>query len=124
MAYKITWVKNGIINTYTGVISFQEIIDANIAFYNDPRSDSAKYRFFDFSNTDKLMLTEKDIQYLAAMDLGASHSIKNLKTALIAKKPSIVSNLENYRDQSIAINTTWIFQVFSDKEHIQNWASN
>jgi len=123
MPYTISWEKNGIVTTYHGVVNAEEILEADRSFYNDPRSDEARYQIADFTKGIPGAIDDKDIITISAYDIGATYSIPELKVALVTKDPYVKSLCQKYIDRMKEANNRWDFMIFEDMKDARKWVS-
>ena len=124
MAVKTTWEENGVHWQLTGVVPFQQILNTIEGFYNDVRSDRAKYQLINASKLDAFEVTERDMKCVAAFDYGASKTIKNLKVACVANNPENKKVFELYIEGSRNLNSSWKFQIFDNLETAREWVES
>lgn len=119
--YSTHWEDSGIYWQFYGVVPISEIDEVNDLFYKDNRSDKCKYQLVDLINVERLDLESKEIEHVAAIDAGASFSIKYLKVAIVVKSDSILSLCEEYVCISREINSTWAFEIFGTLKEAREW---
>lgn len=120
MAHKTTWEENGIHWEYFGVVTLQEVAQSNTEFYCDDRSDAAKYQIFDGIAVEEFVGTEEEARMIAAIDLGASRSITDLKVALIVPD-SALDLAKQYIASSKELKSPWSFRIFPSVEEARKW---
>jgi len=123
MPYTIKWEKNGVVTTYHGVVNADEVLEADRSFYNDPRSDAARYQITDFTQGIPGVIDDKDINNIAAYDIGATYSIPSLKVALITNDPNVKSLCQKYINRMKEANDRWEFMIFQDRKDARKWVS-
>ncbi len=121
MPFKTIWEDRGVLFDFIGVVTAQEIVNAQELFYGDERSDSSKYILFDISSIEQLLIGKQDINLFAARDAGASKSLLSLKVALIAKDQNMKSLLQKYIEVSLTVNSSWTFEIFDDIVDARKW---
>lgn len=117
------WEKEGVVTTFFGAITIEEVFNADKEFYGDPRSDLSKYQITDFSGIKLESTSDVDIQTIAALDAGASMSIPLLKVALITNDQHVKSLCQKYIDFSRLLNTTWELKICEDMQNAREWVS-
>lgn len=123
MPYTRMWEKEGVVTTFFGAITIEEVFNADKEFYGDPRSDLSKYQITDFSGIKLESTSDVDIQTIAALDAGASMSIPLLKVALITNDQHVKSLCQKYIDFSRLLNTTWELKICEDMQNAREWVS-
>jgi hypothetical protein len=121
MPHNTTWEPKGVHWEFYGVVSFSEIAEANAEFYSNERSDRMKYQIFDSIGVDAIVGTEAELKMLAAIDVGASKSIKSIKVALVIVKEELMPLAEGYVATSEALMSSWFFKIFSSLEEAREW---
>ena len=124
MPFVTTWEDKGIYWNYHGIVTAQDISDSNNLFYSDSRSDSAKYQIADGTDVEEVISNIDDMQLLAIMDLGQSHSTKNLKIALVGTLPSLLNIYQSYIKYSAEFNNSWSVKIFKDINSARKWVRN
>lgn len=124
MPYKTYWYSQGIVWEFYGFVSAQEIEDANTEFYNDERSDRAKYQIIDAVKVTGVEWNEHDIVSAAAHDIGADKMIRKVKVAYVAQDKDIVDKLEKYIDISKKMNISWKFKGFDNINSANEWVKS
>jgi len=124
MPYLTKWEDRGIRWEFFGDVTAEEIEKANKEFYNDERSDRAKYQIVDATKISTVEWNDLEIVKTAAYDIGAGHVIKNLKVAYVAHNKEIVSKIEKYIEISKRLNSSWIFKGFDDFESAREWVTS
>lgn len=120
MPHKTTWTANGIIWEYSGIVTLEQVADANTEFYNDPRSDNSKYQIFDVSAVDEIVGDEAQAKRLAAIDHGASRSIPDLKIALVINE-SMLPLAETYMENLSKLGCRWDCKTFYFQAEARAW---
>ena len=123
MPYTKDWETEGVVTTFFGTVSINEVINADKEFYEDPRSDKSKYQITDFSGIVPESANEIDIQTIAAFDAGSSMSIPLLKVALITNDQHVKSLCQKYIYFSRRLNSTWKFKICEDIQSARKWIS-
>lgn len=123
MPYTRIWEKEGVVTTFFGSITIEEVFTADKEFYGDPRSDLSKYQITDFSGITPESINDADIQTIAALDAGASMSIPSLKVALVTNDQHVKSLCQKYIDFSRLLNSTWMFKICEDMQNAREWVS-
>ena len=123
MPYKIKWEDDGLVREFYGVVSSSEVLESDREFYENPRSDNAKYQITDFSNAQPGDVEDTDITKIAALDIGASVTLPNLKVAFVTSDQYVKTLCEKYIELSRVANETWQFKIFEDIESARRWVS-
>lgn len=121
MPYTTSWETNGIVWRYSGVVTDNNILDANYEFYGDYRSDTAKYQIVDGMAITSLEVSEDLIEQLAIMDAESSRRIKDVKVALVGTDSEVTASFQAYIDASQENGGKWSFGLFADVESARRW---
>ena len=124
MAYHITWNQEGTIVNLSGLLSIDEINEANGIVHGDARLDNHKYSIWNFLEADLSQLTESDLLQPAATDGAASISILDMKVAIVAVDSHAVKVLEHYVQYAIQVTTWWEFGIFNSMQDALHWAES
>ena len=123
MPYRTTWHERGILWEFYGDVTAQEIEEANDEFFRDERSGWAMYQIIDARRVTSVAWSDRDIRKTAAFDIGAQHTIKNVKVAYVSRDEEIISKLEQYVAISRRMNSSWQFKGFADIDDARAWAT-
>ena len=121
MPYDSTWENNGFIRSFYGEVDTEEVFESDREFYEDPRSDTARFQITDFSRGIPGNIEVADVTKIAGFDLGASLSIPNLKVAFVTKDPYVKTLCEQYIELLNAGKSTWKFKIFEDVQGAKGW---
>jgi hypothetical protein len=123
MPYIARWEDDGFVREFYGVVNSSEVLESDREFYEDPRSDTAKYQITDFSNAQPGDVDYSHITKIAALDAGASITLPNLKVAFVTSDEYVKVLCEKYIELSLAANETWKFRIFEDMVSARWWVS-
>jgi len=123
MPYTKNWETEGVVTTFFGTVSIEEVINADKEFYEDPRSDKSRYQITDFSGIVPESANDVDIQKIAAFDAGSSMSIPLLKVALVTNDQHVKTLCEKYIYYSQRLNSTWEFKICDNLQNAREWVS-
>lgn len=123
MSYKNIWEKNGIYQSFHGIVIAQEVYDANNEVYEDPRFSDIKYAIWDSSGIDQLNMNKNEATVPAIYNKGASLYVRNIKQALIVKNEHTKGLCTHYIDLSRRLSTPWKFKLFDSIEDARRWVS-
>ena len=123
MPYIAKWEDEGLVREFYGVVNSNEVLESDREFYEDPRSDTAKYQITDFSSAQPGEIEDAHITKIAALDIGASITLPNLKVAFVVNDEYVKALCEKYIELSRVANETWEFKIFGDMESARKWIS-
>jgi hypothetical protein len=125
LPYHNSWEKGGVRMCFSGEMSPADILNANLAFYEDYRSDEARYQILDCLDVTALSDDPKGysstMETLAAMDAGSSFSLGSVKVALVASRRDVVEMFERYAGITSDIETGWNTGIFDSLESARAW---
>ena len=121
MPFSTNWEDRGVVWVFAGDVTAEEIERANAEFYEDPRSDQARYQIIDARAVTSVEWNDMDIKTTAAMDIGAEQVVKNVKVAYIASDPGVMDLLEQYADISRLLNSSWKFKGCETMAEARAW---
>jgi hypothetical protein len=110
--------RGGVISTFSGSITAEDILNSFIERFEDPRSSAVSYSIGDYTNVSSLMLSTSEAQDLADRARRLLQRQKNLIAVIVA--PSDIAfglgrMVELYADQAEAIT------VFRTLEEAHAW---
>ena len=125
MPFEVIWEQRGVRMHFSGEMSPADILNANLAFYEDERSDSARYQILDCLDVTSLSNDprgyEDTLVTLAAMDNGAALSLGPVKVALVAVLQETIDLFTQYSDVSNSMDSDWPTRVFPDMDSARAW---
>ena len=74
MPYATTWEESGVLWTFRGTVTGDEILRANQEIYRDPRFHRLTYQIVDLTAVDRFDVTEDDMAMIAMNDRVAARS--------------------------------------------------
>jgi hypothetical protein len=123
MTFKFVWQSNeSVWVQFYETVTFGDALAATNALYSDPRSDSTKYAFWDFSTIDGFIVDSGEVDEMAAMDHAASLYMKPMKAAFIISDPNLMVLGKQYIDVIQSLGTRWQNKLFSNMLDAQQWA--
>ncbi len=121
MPYRTIWEENGIKWEFFGVVTSEEIEQANETFFSDPRSKTAQYQIVHTLETEEVEWRPLDMVEITFNDVAASKSGMQLKLAYIADKERIREKIEKYIAMSKNLNSEWEFKGFNSEKAAREW---
>ena len=119
MPYKISWENEGVIWTFYGVLAGEEVIQANLDIYGDPRFDNLRYQLVDISAVEQFKISDEALETAAAMDEAATLSRPRLVVAVIAAKGEALRVAELYK--SAMKTSSWKVEIFCSMQEAKEW---
>ncbi len=119
MPYSISWKPDGIIWTFHHILTNDDVIQANLDIYGDPRFDDLRYQIVDISDVRQFHVTNEVFDEAAAMDEAAALSNPNLVVAVVATSEEAVNVAETYE---AAMNSSrWKVRTFCSMKEAEQW---
>tara|TARA_R110002111_G_scaffold230929_1_gene292143 strand:+ start:133 stop:522 length:390 start_codon:yes stop_codon:yes gene_type:complete len=120
MPYKTTWQRHGIIWTYTGVLTGEELLKSNLETFGDERFDEIRYQMVDLTAVEEIKVTERHMRKVAHLDMAASRSNPRIKIAVIATHTDGRFLSETY-DRYTKGKSPWSTQLFTTLTEATAW---
>ena len=124
MPYTTTWNNEGVYWKLTGVVTEEEVEQANGEMYGDGRFDSLKYSIWDTSNVERFDMSLEDIDISAETDFSTTRYVNNFKVALISNNAHTQDFCQRYIDISQALKSPWEFEIFNQLKVARGWVKS
>ncbi|MGZ0655515.1 hypothetical protein ACWPKO_12110 [Coraliomargarita sp. W4R53] len=121
MPYNTTWLPHGIIWTYSGILTGEELLNSNFEIFGDERFDDIRYQIVDFTAVEKLEVTPNHMRKIAHLDMAAARTNPRVKVAAVASKDEEILICDIY-DQYTGEKSPWAMQVFPTLAEAKAWA--
>ncbi|MDA3953151.1 MAG: hypothetical protein PF485_05865 [Bacteroidales bacterium] len=122
MTFNIIWDKEGVYVKFRGVVTAQDLIDANNYVLSNANFDSICYQIFDFLDIDDFNISSYDIEIIAMMDKSQSEIKKEMKIAIVTKNNYIKEITSEY-DQYMT-GSDWETKIFDSIEIAKIWVNS
>jgi glycerophosphoryl diester phosphodiesterase len=122
MTFNINWDKRGVYVKFRGVVTAQDLIDANNYVISNANFDKIHYQIFDFSNIDDFKITSYDINIIGVMDKSQTTVKKKMKVAVVSDDDYVKEITGEYAQ--IMSNSDWDTKVFPTNELAKKWVSS
>jgi hypothetical protein len=119
MPYETHWEADGILWVYTGAMSDDDVLRANLDLYDDPRFPSIRYQIADFQLVDAFTATAQTVRKLSRMDREQSARNPLMKVAIVASSP-LTRGIASLYVLSAA-DTPWSIKVFDALDDAREW---
>jgi hypothetical protein len=114
----------GVLITLSGLIKADEISELNEELMSDELFRQWHYQIWDFSDVERLELTESDLRRFAMQDARASRINPNQKVALIRRRNPSSSGLDTIYHIFGDVWGGYESRTFSDYDTARKWAFN
>jgi len=119
MTFNINWDKEGVYVKFRGVVTAQDLIDANNYVLSNANFESIGYQIFDFLHIDEFNVTSDDINIVATMDRSESENTEEMKIAILTKG-NYVKKITLEYDQFM-VESKWETKIFDTIELAKKW---
>lgn len=119
MTFTINWGKNGVSLKFRGIITDQDLIDANNYIISNASFESINYQIFDFSDIEDFKVTSYDISIIGILDKSQVEFTKDMKVAFVTQD-DYVKDIVSEFDQILA-SSKWVSKTFPTLEDAKKW---
>lgn len=121
MTFNINWDKKGVYVKFRGIVTAQDLIDANNYVLSNAKFESINYQIFDFLRIDDFKITSHDITLIATMDKSQTESKEEMKIAILTGN-NYVKEITSEYDQFM-IGSDWKTKIFETAEAAKDWVN-
>ena len=121
MTSSINFVNKIFVIKMDGVLSIQDINNANAQIYRDESFDVQIGQIWDLKAADMTQIDERDMLIPAANDLGAAYSCADVSVALVVEDPYAVAICQVYIETSKDHDSPWRFKICGTIEEAERW---
>jgi hypothetical protein len=90
MPYETTWEKKGIYWNLYGIVTGNDIEQLTIDVFGDSRFDDIRYVILDGMSIDDFVMSDDQLESVAAQDWAAAITNPNVKIAVITTHPRLI----------------------------------
>lgn len=119
MPYVTTWEESGVLWTFRGLVTGDEILRANQEIYRDPRFQRLTYQIVDLTAVERFDVTEDDMAMIAVNDRIASRSKPGVRVA-IAADDELIKDLSAFYD-AVMVGSPWRQRIFDSMSEAREW---
>jgi hypothetical protein len=119
MAYTIDWRKYGVVKTFSGMVSFNDVIQSEREITGHTKYMELWYVISDFLNAQHPGFTESERQDLRALRLGGFYSNPRIKFAYVTDDLEIRNGIEKSVFDGETLHATHVFKTMVDA---MDWA--
>ena len=123
MSYSVTYKNNGFFLTHKGLITIDEIHEANGLIHGHAEFDFHNYQIINLLDADFSKISQRKSIEPAATDLVASKIQSKVNVALVVSEAKAVKFCELYILESNQNSSPWNFEIFSELEAALQWVS-
>lgn len=121
MTFNINWDKKGVYVKFRGIVSSQDLIDANNYVISNKNFEDIAYQIFDFLSIDEFNIVKKDIQIIGLMDKSQSEFKKDMKVAIVTDRDDVRETILEY--DKLMKNSSWLTEKFPDVDSARKWCN-
>ncbi len=122
MAYDFSFKNNGFFVSHKGMITIDEISEANGRIHGHEYFDSHRYQIINLLQADFSEIDQSSSEEPAATDWVASRFQRNVKVAIVVLEDKAVDFCKQYIYESKNIDSPWVFELFADIKDALKWA--
>lgn len=122
MPYKLIWESGNVVFEYSGVVSQDDVIQSNMDFYDDPRSNYINYQLVDFTQAEALDFSELDIRIVSKFDKSAVEWVSLKKVAMLPGANDVRHVADIYARETT--DAPWEFETFHDANAAREWLAS
>lgn len=119
MPYINTWEETGVIKKYRGLITGSELLQSVIDIEKDARFNDIRYVLNDFLELDELILTEREVAEIAAIDKAAAITNPGIHIAIVVNGDEHRAWASMYQD--MAKDSPYVIKIFDNLEDAHAW---
>jgi len=119
MPFSTTWEESGVLWTFRGNVTGDEILKASREIYADPRFQHLTYQIVDLTGVESFDVTEDDMARIAASDRAAARSTPHVQVAVAAADETI-KDLSAFYDAAM-VGSPWNQRIFDSMSEAREW---
>ncbi|HEY4642896.1 MAG TPA: hypothetical protein VII75_16260 [Thermoanaerobaculia bacterium] len=120
MPHSTTWTEQGVIWTFWGNVSGEELVGTSREVCNDPRFATRHYQLVDLMGVERFDVTSDHMIRLAEIDHIAALSNPSVRVA-VAARDELIRMLSLYYEAE-STDSPWEQQIFDSLTDAQAWA--
>jgi hypothetical protein len=124
MPYQFQWEQNGVVINLSSELSLKVINSADTEFYNNPKSEIAKYVIYDLSLIETIDFDVQFMRFISIRDKLASLRMPNIKMGFVVRDEKTAHLCQEYINYSLAGGSPWEFNVSESIETIREWIAS
>ena len=114
MSYEIIWEPKGAIKRFFGDVTNIDLLESVEKIESDHRFDNLRYVINDFLACTTFSFDGSVVEDISVLDNGASVSNPDIKVAVVATAPDIVTATKQYAESPINAYETRIFSTLAE----------
>ncbi len=121
MPCELIWEDRGVLFKFRDVVTGDELVQANLDIYSDPRFESVEYELFVFPDSVVIKVSAEKVRRVAELDAEASIRNPNILVAVVASQLVIRGLVNLYSIQHEVSGGTWKTDYFETEEEARKW---
>ena len=121
MPYYLNYKNDGFYIAHKGLITIDEIHEANGLIHGHEEFDSHKYQVINLLDADFSTISQSKSKEPAVTDLVASEIRPIVNVALVARETNAINFCKSYISESKQRGSQWGFEIFSDLTAALEW---
>ncbi len=121
MPYQSIWEVRGVLTTWTGVATGEELLDYIIEGQANPRFDRVTYAIHDFTACTGTKFSPASIEELAAMDSAGALTNDKIRIGVVADQAEVKSMVKDYLGTEMS---PYPVRIFPTLEEAREWVEN
>ena len=114
MAYTIQWKADGAVKYFTGLVTFEDIINSEREIAGHVNFDALKYVISMYLNTQHSGLTDSQRIEVRAQRAGGFYSNPRIKYAFVTIDPTIMQAIEQSVIDGQTLHLTKVFKTYEE----------
>ena len=119
MPYSTPWEESGVLWTFRGKVTGEEMLKANQEIYDDPRFQHLTYQIVDLTGVEFFDVTEDDMALIAVNDRVAARSKPGVRVA-VAAADELIKDLSAFYD-AVMVGSPWQQRIFDSMNEAREW---
>lgn len=119
MPYSSYWEQQGVLFVFSGIVTDQDLLEANLDIYDDPRFMDLRYEVANFLDVTEFNVTSDMIRKVADLDYAASKRNPNIAVAIVDTS-AVIKGLANMWAYSGGAEV-WESELFEDEVLAREW---
>lgn len=120
MPFNSAWEGRGVLTTWTGHATGDELVAYLLAGQANPEFDNVRYSLHDFTACTGTEFSSESIEILAALDAAGASSNPHIRIAVVADRADVLAMVREYIGTALS---PYPVQVFPSLEAARAWAS-
>lgn len=122
MSYRIEWETSGVLLNYTGAVSADELSQAAVDIFEDPRFEKLQYVISDFLSVEVFTINVPNVVFMTKSIKNAICKRSNLSIACVADQPAVrpLFRIHEWEMEGVA----WESRLFHTVSEAREWLAD